>query len=85
LEFHWLVPFERMLQGQIPGDAGRCADFQAVSNGRLGPETINDIVLPLFSDAIQSKIGYPSICLSSLDIQDDRAAFWFAFSVSIST
>jgi hypothetical protein len=39
----------------------------------------------LFSDATQFKIRYPSIYLSSLEIQDDRAAFRFAFSVSIST
>jgi len=85
LEFHLLIPFERMLQEQIPGDAGWCADFQAVSNDRLGSETINGIVLHLFPDATQSKIGYPSIYLSSLDSQDDRAAFWSVFSVSIST
>jgi hypothetical protein len=60
LKFHWLPLLWARCEAQLSGD--RCArtDLPAVPKGRPGPGRIDEIVLHLFSDVIQSEIGSAS-------------------------
>jgi hypothetical protein len=56
-KFRWLPLLRACCEGQMSGDRCARADLQAISNGKPGPGGIDDLVLYLFSDAIQSEIG----------------------------